>query len=74
MSNYENISKRAYELWEQAGKPEGQQTENWLQAEREAQQNEESRGGQRRSSQNASTQSSSERSGRTDRQLSEHRT
>ncbi|HEY3856100.1 MAG TPA: DUF2934 domain-containing protein [Verrucomicrobiae bacterium] len=74
MSNYENISKRAYELWEQAGKPEGQQTEHWLQAEHESQQQEESRGGQRRSSQTANAQASNERGSRSDRQLSERRT
>ena len=74
MTNYENISKRAYELWEQAGKPEGQQTEHWLQAEREAQQKEESRGGQRRTTQNASAQPVNDRGTRTERQLSEHRT
>ncbi len=73
MSNYENISKRAYELWEQAGKPEGQQTEHWLQAEHEAQQ-EESRSGQRRTSQTVGAQGVNDRGTRTDRQLSERRT
>jgi hypothetical protein len=74
MTNYENISKRAYELWENAGKPEGQQTEHWLQAEQEAHQNEDSRGGQRRNPQNLGAQPANERGGRTDRQISERRT
>jgi hypothetical protein len=29
------ISKRAYELWEQAGRPEGQDSEQWAQASAE---------------------------------------
>jgi hypothetical protein len=33
--NLEDIRVRAYELWEQNGKPEGKQDEFWLQAERE---------------------------------------
>jgi Protein of unknown function (DUF2934) len=74
MSNYENISKRAYELWEQAGKPEGQQTEHWLQAEHEAQQAEESKSGQRRTSQTVGAQGVNERGSRSDRQLSDRGT
>jgi hypothetical protein len=35
MSNYDEVSKRAYELWEKAGKPEGQETQHWLEAENE---------------------------------------
>lgn len=31
----EQIAARAYELWEKAGRPEGQDEANWLQAERE---------------------------------------
>jgi hypothetical protein len=29
------ISKRAYALWEEAGRPDGQDTEHWVQAVRE---------------------------------------
>ncbi len=29
------ISKRAYSLWEEAGRPHGQDVEHWAQAERE---------------------------------------
>jgi hypothetical protein len=32
---YEQIWKRAYEHWEQRGRPEGYDTEFWAQAERE---------------------------------------
>jgi hypothetical protein len=35
------VIRRAYELWEQAGKPEGRDQEFYLQAERELQENEE---------------------------------
>jgi hypothetical protein len=40
MSDYnENeISKRAYELWENAGKPDGRDSEFWFQAEKESHQ------------------------------------
>jgi hypothetical protein len=31
----EQIRRRAHELWEQSGRPEGRETEFWLQAERE---------------------------------------
>jgi len=31
----ERIRARAYELWEQAGRPEGRDSEHWLEAERE---------------------------------------
>jgi len=31
----ETISRRAYELWEEAGKPEGTDLQHWLQAEKE---------------------------------------
>jgi len=31
-----NIAKRAYEIWETSGRPEGRDTEHWLQAEKEA--------------------------------------
>jgi hypothetical protein len=34
-SNDQQISSRAYALWEQAGRPQGRGTEFWLQAERE---------------------------------------
>jgi hypothetical protein len=33
----EQIRKRAFELWEQAGKPEGREDEFWDQAQRELQ-------------------------------------
>jgi len=29
------IAKRAYELWEKEGRPEGRQTEHWIRAEQE---------------------------------------
>ena len=32
---YEDTSRRAYQIWEVTGKPDGQDTEHWLQAERE---------------------------------------
>ena len=32
---YEHISKRAYEIWEREGKPEGREQEHWFQAEHE---------------------------------------
>jgi hypothetical protein len=53
MSNYDDIAKRAYELWEKAGKPEGQETEHWLQAENEVLQRRESKGAARRTTQPA---------------------
>jgi hypothetical protein len=34
-TNLEEIQTRAYQLWEQAGKPEGRDQEFWHQAERE---------------------------------------
>jgi hypothetical protein len=59
MSNYDEIAKRAYELWEKAGKPEGQETEQWLQAEREVMQRQGAGGVARRT-----TQPANERGGR----------
>jgi len=44
MSNYEAIAQRAYELWEIAGKPEGKETEHWLQAEAEVNRQQSHRG------------------------------
>jgi hypothetical protein len=38
MSDYNEVSKRAYELWENAGKPDGKDNEFWLQAEKEVHQ------------------------------------
>jgi DUF2934 family protein len=35
MSNYDKIAQRAYALWEKAGRPQGKETEHWLQAEAE---------------------------------------
>lgn len=32
---YQQISQRAYEIWEREGKPEGREQEHWLQAEHE---------------------------------------
>jgi hypothetical protein len=37
----EQIRKRAFELWEQAGKPDGREDEFWNQAQRELQDAEE---------------------------------
>ena len=37
----EQIRKRAFELWEQAGRPEGREDEFWNQAQRELQGTEE---------------------------------
>jgi hypothetical protein len=53
MSNYDDIAKRAYELWEKAGNPEGQETEQWLQAENEILQRRESKGAASRATQPA---------------------
>ena len=39
----EQIRKRTFELWEQAGKPEGREDEFWQQAQRELQDAEERR-------------------------------
>jgi hypothetical protein len=33
MTNYDKIARRAYQLWERAGKPCGKDKEHWLQAE-----------------------------------------
>jgi hypothetical protein len=33
--SHENISRRAHQLWEEAGQPDGQETAHWLQAEHE---------------------------------------
>jgi hypothetical protein len=35
MPSHDDISARARELWERAGRPEGRDDEHWLQAERE---------------------------------------
>ena len=35
MAEKHEVAKRAYELWEKAGKPAGQHTQHWLQAEAE---------------------------------------
>ena len=48
MTNYENISKRAYELWEKAGRPDGRDTEYWFQAETEIMERQQGTSGQRR--------------------------
>jgi hypothetical protein len=36
--SHEEISQRAQAIWEQRGRPEGEDANNWLQAERELQQ------------------------------------
>ena len=33
--SYEDISRRAYEIWEEQGRPAGREMENWLTAEQE---------------------------------------
>lgn len=33
--SFEDISRRAYELWEKDGRPEGNEQRHWFQAERE---------------------------------------
>jgi hypothetical protein len=35
LPTHDEITQRAQTLWEQAGRPEGRDTEHWLQAERE---------------------------------------
>ena len=35
MTTHEDISKRAREIWEREGRPEGRDKEHWLQAETE---------------------------------------
>jgi hypothetical protein len=37
MNTDSQIAKRAYELWEKAGRPHGQDKQHWLQAEAEFQ-------------------------------------
>jgi len=37
MTTNPEISKRAYELWEQSGRPAGKDVEHWLKAEAETQ-------------------------------------
>jgi hypothetical protein len=39
--SHEEISKRARQIWEQRGRPAGQENEHWLQAERELRQEQE---------------------------------
>lgn len=34
---HEEISQRAHDIWEQSGRLDGQETEHWLRAERELQ-------------------------------------
>jgi len=33
--SHESISRRAYQIWEEAGHPHGSHTDHWLQAERD---------------------------------------
>jgi hypothetical protein len=33
--SHQDISRRAHRIWEQAGQPDGCETEHWLRAERE---------------------------------------
>lgn len=35
MNTQSDIARRAYELWEQSGRPHGKHLEHWLQAESE---------------------------------------
>ena len=37
MTTNPDIAKRAYELWEQSGRPAGKDLEHWLKAEAESQ-------------------------------------
>jgi hypothetical protein len=53
MSNYDEIAKLAYELWEKAGKPEGEETTHWLQAENEVMRRQDSKDPQKRAMQPA---------------------
>jgi hypothetical protein len=39
-SNYDKVSQRAYQLWDNSGRPQGKETEHWLQAEKEIQREE----------------------------------
>jgi len=32
-ANYNKVAQRAYELWEESGRPQGKEKEQWLQAE-----------------------------------------
>jgi hypothetical protein len=64
MSNYDDVAKRAYELWEEAGKPEGRETEHWLQAENEVRHRRGSKDNSRRAVQTAGTQPANERGAR----------
>jgi hypothetical protein len=50
MSNYERIAQRAYEFWEKTGRPQGKETEHWLQAEAEIRREEMQRNPRARSS------------------------
>lgn len=34
---HEEIAERAHDIWEQSGRPESQETDHWLRAERELQ-------------------------------------
>jgi hypothetical protein len=34
-ANYNKVAQRAYQLWEKSGRPQGKETEHWLQAEAE---------------------------------------
>jgi hypothetical protein len=44
MTTHDEISKRAREIWEREGRPEGRDKEHWLQAESELQQERERTG------------------------------
>jgi len=33
--SHEDISRRAHQIWEKAGRPDGRETEHWLKAEHE---------------------------------------
>jgi hypothetical protein len=48
-SNYNRIAQRAYEIWERTGRPQGKETEHWLQAEAEVRREDQQRGGREKS-------------------------
>jgi hypothetical protein len=61
-SNYNRIAQRAYDIWERNGRPDGRETEHWLQAESEIRREDQQRGG--RQSAPSEKGSNGERGGR----------
>lgn len=47
--SYEEISKRAFEIWEKEGQPEGRELDHWLKAEQELEEEKPNRSQQRKS-------------------------